>query len=420
MVQGRSDGSRWPASPPLDSPAVPARRGGSWEVAEKCGYGVDAQGRRRDLWAGLRGLWEVSTNPRQRACRRNATGELVAIEKRLDRASYSGLQTCGNPWTCPLCGPKIAAERGADIALALTEHHARGGRVALVTLTLRHTRAERLLDLLDGLGGAWTAIRQNMGSRALLSAHSDGWIKRLEVTLGPNGWHPHLHLLIFLRPGTTEHQARQLAAGMYVNWAGKLVRAGLGRPSESRGVDCNILDLAAAHEKVASYVAKSAALELASAGTKRARGENRTPMHLLADLVRLGLADDLAKWHEYEQAMRRKQQLRWSDGLRARLVGEIPELTDEQAAESNDGAARLLALLAAPTWRRIRASKLGPAAVLTWAELYDDDDEARDLIARQLARHGLGHLEAGQPPAQEGSATERWRVLSPPEGLPAP
>ncbi len=398
MLKGRPDASpsKAESSTAGDSLFGP-RSGPAREVAEQCRPELDRQGQRRAAWACLRALWKVSTRERQRACRRSPNGDLVAIEKRLDRASYSGLQTCGYP-SCPCCGPKLAAERAADIALALSEHYSRGGRVALLTLTLRHSRAQRLSDLLDGLGHAWSAIRANKTPRRLLTAHVDGWIKRLEVTTGPNGWHPHLHVLVFLHAGTTDADVDELAAAMFGAWSGRLVREGLGEPTQEQGIDCKVLDLSAAHEKLAEYVAKSAALELASAGTKIGRrAQNRTPMQLLHDVVTVGLAEDLARWHEYEQAMKGRPHVLWSNGLRARLLPGIVELTDEQAAESNDGAARLIASIGLDTWRRIRVSKLGPALVLNWAEVYDDDDEARALLARKLAEHNLGELEAAQP-----------------------
>lgn len=376
--------------------ASSARRGGPpREVADKCGPG----GERRARWDGLRALWKISTNQRQRLCRHAPTGDVVSIEKRAGVANYSGLQTCASPWTCPCCGPKIAVERAADIALALTAHHADGGRIAMVTLTLRHSRAERLSALLDGLTGAWTSIRQNKSPRRLLSAHSVGFVKRLEVTVGPNGWHPHLHVLLFLTPTTTAEDVEAIATAMYTAWSRRLVRQGLGRPTEKRGVDARLLDLSAAHEKVAEYVAKAAAMELASAGTKRGRrGGNRTPMQLLGDLARHARAEDLAAWREYEQATRGRRSIQWSLGLRGRYLADVPELTDDEAAERNDGAARLLGCLDADTWRRVCRWPAGPAGLLAWAELYDDDDEARDAVARCLDRHNLGQLLAGPGP----------------------
>jgi hypothetical protein len=402
---------------------MPAAEAAAWEEAEQCGPEVA----RRELWAALRWLREGSSIERQRKCRWVPTSDLVAIEKRLQRASYSGLQTCGRPG-CPACGPKIAAERAADIALALTAWHLAGGTVAMITLTLPHTAAQSLAELLDGLTPAWSAIRANKTPRRLLKAHTAGWIKRLEVTLGRNGWHPHLHVLLFLQPGTTLAELAELADAWYAAWSGRLIRAGLGMPSREHGVDAKRLDLAGGHADIARYVAKteyaaapgslSAALELANAGTKRGRrAGSRSPMQLLADAVRDGLADDVARWREYEQALRGRPHLLWSDGLRARLLAELPELSDQEAAESNDGAGRLLATLDRDTWRLVRRGHA--AHVLEWAEAFDDDDQAREHVFEQLARH---HLLAGSCPAQAqpSDAARASRPESAPPGAPTP
>lgn len=345
----------------------------------------------------------MSQSKRQRFCRRYPHGDGVGVEKRDRTANFTGLQTCANVWTCPCCGPKIAVERAADIALAITEHYARGGRVALLTLTLPHSRADRLNGLVIGLSKAWASIRQNKTPRRLMGAHVHGFVRRLEVTVGPSGWHPHLHVLLFLVPGVSKADADQLADSIFRTWAGRLGRLGHGQANEA-AFDFRPLTLGSAHEKVAEYVAKSAAFEVATAGGKVGRSRNRTPMQLLADIGRYGLADDVARWHEYEAAMKGRQQLRWSDGLRDQLLPGLDELTDDEAAEANDGAARLLCCLGAGTWQAVTDWRHGPAPLLTVAELYDDDDEAREAIARLLDRHGLGRiLEAGSQPAQRST-----------------
>ena len=271
------------------APAGAAGGGGpSWEEAKQCP--------RAASWAALRGLWAFSSIERQRKCRLVPTSELVSVEKRAERANYSGLQTCGSRFTCPMCGPKIAAERAVEIAAALSAHTVNGGRVLLVTLTMRHSRAQRLDGLLDGLGGAWTAIRKDRAFRRLYGAHGLGWIKRLDVTHGANGWHPHLHVLVFVDGAMTDVDAHELGAAMFTPWARTLVKLGLAAPTQASGIDVKLLALGEAHESVSSYVAATeyaaagpmgAALELANGSTKRARAGNRTAMQLLADVCLL-------------------------------------------------------------------------------------------------------------------------------------
>jgi len=404
MVEARPDGQA-AASPALPAPqrrcsrpegAVAAQP--PWEVAKFCG----PDPHRALLWDLQRWLWKHGGIKRQQTCRHHAHGELVELRRRDvvagSRAHFSQLITCGLAWTCPMCGPKIAAERATDIALAITQHYARGGQVALLTLTLRHTRAQSLVELLDGLTVAWTAQRQGKVPKRLWKALSCGWIKRLEVTVGPNGWHPHLHVLVFLEPATTVTQLDELAAAVTRTWEGSLVRSGLGTIDPEHGVTCKLLDLATAHEKVAEYVAKSAALELASPGTKTARRHgSRTPLQLLADLARDGFAEDHARWREYESAMKGKNQIRWSQGLRAQLLPDVDELTDQEAADSTDGASRLLGALDRNTWKALRSWGPGPAQVIAWAESQGTDGEVAHLVSHGLSRE-LGQFATLLPP----------------------
>jgi hypothetical protein len=341
--------------------------------------------------------WKISRNHRQGWCRRVVRGDAVTITKRprangKDRAGFEGLFHCGRN-SCPMCGPKIAAERAADIALAIAAHYHAGGRVAVSTWTMRHDVTQRLADLLAALGKAYRAAGYNKTPKRLLKKYSIGQIRKLESVVGPtNGWHPHNHEAIFLKPGTTDEEARQLDRARFAAWSASLERQGFGT-ADPKGHDFKILDLDQAQELVAEYLAKSVGHELAAAGTKRGRGESRTPLELLIDLERDGTDADRRLWLEYEEAMHGKRVLRWSPGLREQLLGDdVPELSDQEAADSTDGAARIIAAIGEDTWRRVCRWKYDPSLILDWAEVHDDDDQAREHIAGNFASHGLGEL----------------------------
>lgn len=395
MVQGKADGSTLPGP---QGPSWPGRLGAVEAVPEgprSQPTGFDGPGGlRRAQWEAQRAVWWVSQDKRQGWCRRVPRGEFVLIEKRANVASFGQLFHCGKN-SCPLCGPKIAVERAADIGLALAAHHLDGGTVGFPTFTMRHTRAQRLTDLLAGLLKASRAVTDDKTVKAMRFEWLRGRIVRTEVTVGPNGWHPHRHEFVFYLPGVTEGEARQLAEAEWRAWSGSLIRQGLGKPSRQKGYAWELLTLGKAHEKVADYLAKSAAHELASASTKWGKGENRTPNQLLRSIAQHGQAEDVALWREYEQAFRGKRVLRWSPGLRDALLADVEELTDQQAADSTDGLGRLIAAVNRATWSKVTKSAPGPAALLEWAEVFTDDTEAAALIAARLAEHDMGELEAG-------------------------
>ena len=118
-------------------------------------------------------------------------------------ASYSGLQTCGSVWVCPVCAAKIAERRRAEIIAAMAAHNAAGGCVNMLTLTAPHQRGDDLGELLVKQAKALNAFWNDRQVKAvLLEMGTVGQIRALEVTHGRksprnNGWHPHYHVLLF-------------------------------------------------------------------------------------------------------------------------------------------------------------------------------------------------------------------------------
>src|SRR5207302_5418163 len=95
---------------------------------------------------------------------------------------------------------------------------------------------------------------------------------------GKHGWHPHLHVLIFT--GALDDDARgEFAADLFERWSARIDKLGLGTcsPKAFEFHRCHKV------ESAGDYVAKwGCDSEIAKAGTKVARGENRTPWGLLA------------------------------------------------------------------------------------------------------------------------------------------
>lgn len=138
--------------------------------------------KRRARWSARAMLWQASSLKAVRCCGRMLhndavgnpdDGQTVAIRRRevngQSIASYQGLMTCGSVWLCPRCSAVIAHTRAAEIAAAVRECHRQGGKVYLLTLTMRHTSKDRLAQLWDGLSVGWRAAfgtRKWTGQRA--------------------------------------------------------------------------------------------------------------------------------------------------------------------------------------------------------------------------------------------------------------
>lgn len=136
----------------------------------------------------------------------SADGGVSVVAAASGRASYRGVATCGSVWECPVCSAKIQAQRGEEIRQVADRWHGLE-RCVMFTMTIRHGAGQDLGVLRRGLaqswrgfcrGAAWRRIQRELGI--------EGTVTVREVTHGPHGWHPHLHVLVLLheRPPTRE------------------------------------------------------------------------------------------------------------------------------------------------------------------------------------------------------------------------
>ena len=113
---------------------------------------------------------------------------------------FTGLMTCGNVWTCPICAAKISELRRKELKTAINQHEAQGGSVLLVTFTHSHKREESLKSLLERQSKASVWFYGHRTYKELKKRYMKrGRVRALEVNHGQaNGWHPHMHELWFL------------------------------------------------------------------------------------------------------------------------------------------------------------------------------------------------------------------------------
>lgn len=289
-------------------------------------------------------------------------------------ASYSGLQTCGSVWVCPVCAAKIAERRRAEILAAMAAHNAAGGCVHMLTLTAPHQRTDDLAELLQKQAKALNSFWSDRQTKAVLHEMGTvGQIRALEVTHGRkspqnNGWHPHYHILLFngLEPhlmrfdSLLAQQMTEWALSLYAVWARVCVNAGLGEPSFKHGLKLDD------GSHAAKYVSKWGMEDEMTKGHTKKALHGETPFDFLRALV-----DDsqdkqaAALFIEFAQVFKGKRQLHWSRGLKKRYA--IGEKNDEQLAqEKEDDFAVLLGVITIEQWRDILADD-GRGVVLSLA-----------------------------------------------------
>jgi hypothetical protein len=294
-------------------------------------------------------LWQASSLKSVRCCGRLLhndgigdpdDGQGVTVRRReVDGravASLGGLVTCGSVWACPRCSSVIARTRADEIGAAVRECYRQGGKVYLMTLTLRHSRRDRLADMWGALGSgwrsafgsrAWTGQRQRVEQRrggAVLRAEMigdaecfdvAGLTRVVETTYGSpedggHGWHLHIHALVFCASSLTSALAEDLpawlpevhnrdwlarnifASRVHSRWSAGVGRAGYRLPGAVAVDVREISDQGA--EYLGRYLSKATYDAASKIGVEVAAGQvsktgrlarNRTPFAVLADLA---------------------------------------------------------------------------------------------------------------------------------------
>ncbi|MEW6747902.1 MAG: hypothetical protein AB1486_34715, partial [Planctomycetota bacterium] len=270
--------------------------------------------------------------------------------------------------------------------------------------TMRHRKGQPLASLWDALSGAWQrAVGGKSWYRDKALHRVAGWLRVVEVTWGKNGWHVHIHALLFLEAKATSSSITQLHAGMFSRWSAALVKAGFPAPLMV-GQDVRLVT-GPADEALAAYFTKAIdhghalGLEFTQTQSKAARRAHSTtsPWRFLDDVQERGDADALDRWHEWEQGSHNRRQMTWSRGLRERL-GLRREATDEEiAAEEVGSAVDDLVLITADGWDVLCRTPARLAQVL-------DVTERVGLagLREQLDSWGVGYALG---PAAERTAT---------------
>lgn len=367
--------------------------------------------RRHHRLRSLEVLWAWSSLRRVRGCGRRTTGGMVQIGTADGIASVRGVQRCASIHACPWCSPKIRQGRADEINEAGAKHLAAGGGLLFLTLTLPHVQTDRLGALWGAVAGSWSGLAdshtwRSWGALWGLDVSGNGRrrlgaVRSLEVTYGSNGWHPHLHVLVFTdRPMPVEDQ-KLFAKEVWREWRSQVTSRGFDAPTRRRGVDVQpVRTLGELGGYLAGLDGTRVDLELARGDLKRGK-RSRSPWQILGDVAKWGDHADLSLWWEYENASHGKNAITWSHGLK-RFFG-IGAKTDDELAEDEVGLDVKVTLGAANWHKVIKAKVLSP--LLTAVERDD-----KRLVVEVLDRAGVhwsmvwwgeGPSEAPPPPYLE-------------------
>lgn len=378
---------------------------------------VDSDGVAKDGWEARLLRWDLQHAARQLLGRAHRIGvchrqfakpleegekEGAKVYRREDSSTYyRGLMVCANVWACPVCSAKIAERRRAELDEALSRHLARGGGAYHMLLTVPHKRADRPLGLVDGLLDCFRRLCSGKFRLSVLIPGFVGFVRALEVTYGDNGWHPHLHVLVFTEQELSQEQLELVRHKIWAKWEARVSKAMGKAPTlkafsfagavrgEFERKDIKVIHGEHVHVcPVTGYVTKfgadreleeivkarrwGAADELTKGHLKKAGRGGRSPWQLLADFEQ-GDTHAGMLWKEFVAAFKGRRQLGWSTGLRERL-GMNEEQTDEQLAASVKAEDVLLARIPHEDWslivrHRLRGMVLEVLRVGGWSDV---------------------------------------------------
>lgn len=255
-------------------------------------------------------------------------------------AHVGNVSHCGSPWNCPICAPVVRMRRSLEVAQAVEHWQELGNSVVFPTLTLPHAFGDPLGPRLSLICRALGACHNGKGWLVRRKAlRYVGSVRAPEVTDTINGWHAHLHALLFVEGAVDEAAVDAYRQWLYGRWANVVASSGFG-DINSHGIEVKVTGRSSG--RLGEYLQVieggwSMGAELTQSTSKR----SRTAVDSLRLFAQTGDLSGRARWLEWEAGTAGKSSLRFSPGLRAVVLPEVAEVTDVEAA-SAEGLGRWL------------------------------------------------------------------------------
>ena len=137
-------------------------------------------------------------------CPRNNINIYVTSDKKGNSSTYGTLK-CSSIYQCNLCQQTVLSQRKIELEAIAKQHLETGGGIYLVTLTVKHSKKDKLENLLgssktkSGVLGAYNyLISKDRNFKKLLDKYGVAMSCRVfEVTYGVNGYHAHIHSNVY-------------------------------------------------------------------------------------------------------------------------------------------------------------------------------------------------------------------------------
>jgi len=299
---------------------------------------------------------DVFIQKRLGECGKRAVSTTVTIKETADGKIYtSGVWSCGRAWLCPTCALKVSQHR-AEKLLSFVESASRQGvTMMMITPTIPHHQGTPLKDLFDLVRESFRALTKNKRFAAAKKKYGfEGFVRSTEITHGKNGWHPHLHVLVF---ATCEpDELTKFCELIFEIWSDIVDRSGKLKKGQKCSRKAYNISPVNSKEGMSNYLNKwHIGNEIASGQSKKSTS-GRSVFQILQDYHQNPTAKDKRLLQEYEKATKNKQQLTYSraGNFKAKYTDqeEDQEKTDfDIANEKKEGKPTLA--ITRPLWNKI-------------------------------------------------------------------
>ena len=376
----------------LSNPTTPTQSDSESEPRQllACERPIEVEGgealKVRERYELLDDLRTISTK-RTRTCGRKRISNTVQFSTRDGVVKFTGVEHCCNIHGCPVCAAKLYARRGlevdtmVDLWIGPGEHRIgpEPAWAGMITLTIRHGLGDELAVTQRGLADAFRYLFSGRAGQELKrELKLEHYVRSYESTLGPNGWHPHLHVVTLCTEPPSPDTLRRLRE----RWRDCVERALGSSHTPALDIGCDVRPLV---NGKGSYITKMG-LEVAGGyDTKAASHGNRTYWQVAKDAAQ-GDRRSIALWKEAQKALFGTRQLTWSRGTRGKfglpdlddaalLASSTDESTEGSSSNAEPGAATppepMRLEIAGTTWdagcRRDRRFLTRVVAAVAWA-----------------------------------------------------
>ena len=251
---------------------------------------------------------------------------------------YAGMSTCGSGWCCPVCSAKIRYHRADEVSRAVVSALDQGMNALFVTRTIPHSAEDQLGVTLNLLAEGRRYVANQPVVKALRQKVGYvGGIAAKEITYGFSGWHPHTHDIEMYKDEVMLADFAALSS-VYYDYLNRFYSSnGFEGLSRQHGVRIEQVELHG--EALARYVAKlqegstfrlHTAHELTRSDLKQGRAGSFMPFDLAVAFFGTGDTALLELWQEYERETIGRSVIRFTKGLRALLLPDEPNETDDE------------------------------------------------------------------------------------------